>query len=153
MSSNPLTYQLHCNFQQETFMFNNFSRKQFSTSLHRPEELLCRIADFCTCSLNFLSRKGRFLKKVHLVEKSSTMPRTKTGVFSELVSLGFSTNHVYYFVCKPMVLKFGNIRYYRKFRNIELDMKNCDVSVTLYLNFVNNKLKIRKFSVLVKNCV
>ena len=34
--------------------------------------------------------------------------------------------------------------------NIQLDMANCDVRITLYVNFVTNKPKIRPFSVLVQ---
>ena len=46
-----------------------------------------------------------------------------------------------------MQFKMGKI--YHK-SNIELDMTNCDVSVTSYLNFVTDKIKIEAFSVLAR---
>ena len=77
----------------------------------------------------------------------------RTGVFVERLSLGGVFHPwVYSFVCKPRVFKFctqlemGKI--YHKI-NIELDMTNCDISMTSLSNFVADKLKIGVVSVLV----
>ena len=60
-------------------------------------------------------------------------------------------SQVYSFVCEPRVLKFGTQLTWVKSTvesNIELDMINCDVSMTSSLNFATHKPKIRPFSVL-----
>ena len=69
-------------------------------------------------------------------------------VFGEHVCLGVPPPAGFIPLFVSLGLKMGKI--YHKSNYIELDMTNCDASMTSYSNFVADRPKIRPFSVLVR---